>query len=70
MAARSGLKHLIRTAGQRPTALSPSNAVALRSAAPVVLSHHHAPVVTPGLVEESVRWANLKAISDRMRSVG
>ncbi|KAI0567494.1 F-type ATPase F1 subunit gamma precursor [Gracilaria domingensis] len=62
---------MMRAAGQRPTALSPSaSLVALTSRSPFVLSH---PAGANGgwlAVEEPVRWANLKAISDRMRSVG
>lgn len=75
MATRGALKTLMRATGQRTTALSPSSTlVALRSspAAPL-LSHQHADrTQLAGWLasEESFRWANLKAISNRMRSVG
>lgn len=76
MASRSAMRHMMRSAGQRPTALSPaSSAVALRSAAGAgTLSvHHHmaaAGVDAAWLAgEEQVRCANLKAISLRMKSV-
>jgi len=73
MAMRTGLKQLIRVAGQRPTALSPgASGVALRSGASAVLSHAHSPmaIMDGPMMGDSVRCANLKAISDRMRSVG
>lgn len=74
MASRSSLKTLMRAAGQRSTSLSPASAtIALRSSS---LASTH-PFCTPDEplagwlgAEHSVRWANLKAISDRMRSVG
>lgn len=71
MSSRGALKQLMRVAGQRGTALSPSTAVALRSNDASVLSHPHGGF-NLGLLaaEEPARWANLKAISDRMRSVG
>jgi hypothetical protein len=79
MAARAALRGLMRTSGQRPTALSPSSAhVGLRSgsAGPVQLTHYHMPQVdicgasAAWLAgEEQVRCANLKAISIRMKSV-
>lgn len=78
MASRAALKSFMRAAGQRPTALSPSSSlVAVRSsmrASPSVLMHQHLDSTASAAAwlaaEEPVRWANLKAISDRMRSVG
>jgi hypothetical protein len=79
MASRAALRGLMRTSGQRPTALSPSSAlVGLRSgsAGAVQLTHHHMPQFDIGGAsaaclagEEQVRCANLKAISIRMKSV-
>ena len=71
MSSRGALKQLMRAAGQRGTALSPSSGIALRSNHDGLMSHPHG-VFNVGLlvVEKPVRWANLKAISDRMRSVG
>lgn len=72
MAARGGLKTLMRAAGQRPTALSPTTQIALRTTSRATLSHPHSEHGLAGWLatDEPVRWANLKAISDRMRSVG
>eukprot|EP00177_Eucheuma_denticulatum_P006293 GFKZ01011481.1.p1 GENE.GFKZ01011481.1~~GFKZ01011481.1.p1 ORF type:complete len:380 (-),score=76.30 GFKZ01011481.1:1131-2177(-) len=78
MASRAALKSLMRAAGQRPTALSPSSGlIAIRSSmrsSPSVLMHQHLDSTAVSAAwlsaEDPVRWANLKAISDRMRSVG
>lgn len=51
----------MRVAGQRGTALSPSSAILSRTQIPSCHTHQ---------LDDAVRWANLKAISDRMRSVG
>lgn len=79
MASRAALRGLMRTAGQRPTSLSPSSAVvALRSSAAGAshLVHPHMAQTDIGGAtaawlagEEQVRCANLKAISNRMKSV-
>lgn len=69
MASRTAFKTLMRAAGQRPNALSPASSIAaLRSNAPSVLSYHQNSAWLAG--DQPVRWVNLKAISDRMRSVG
>jgi ATP synthase F1 gamma subunit len=70
----------MRTAGQRPTALSPAGAVVAVRSTPVagrIAIHHHmqqsevgAASGAAGLAgEEQVRCANLKAIQIRMKSV-
>lgn len=68
MASRFALKTAMRTAGQRHTALSPASTLfATRQAA-----HPLHDVAPAGWLasDPAVRWANLKAISNRMRSVG
>lgn len=72
------MRAMMRSAGQRPTALSPaSSVVALRSSAgaATISAHHH---MSQGEIsvsaawlagEEQVRCANLKQISLRMKSV-
>ncbi|PXF46716.1 ATP synthase subunit gamma, mitochondrial [Gracilariopsis chorda] len=71
MATRSALKSMMREAGHRPTALSPTTSViALNSRSSQLLSHPTAHNSAWLAAEHPVRWANLKAISDRMRSVG
>lgn len=79
MASRAAMRAMMRTAGQRPTALSPaSSVIALRSApaAGTVTAHHHMAQSEIGGAsaawlagEEQVRCANLKAINTRMKSV-
>lgn len=71
MASRATFKAAMRAAGQRPTALSPSSSsygVMGRSS----LFNNVQDVNGAGWlsVDQPVRWLNLKAISDRMRSVG
>lgn len=75
MASRGALKGLMRATGHRCTSLSPSSGlVAIRSswrAGPSVMDHPHVDATACfSIGEEPVRWVNLKAISDRMRSVG
>lgn len=67
----------MRMAGQRPTALSPSSGlIALRSSpraglSPALSLTEPSACAAAWLAGDgAVRWANLKAISDRMRSVG
>lgn len=63
--ASQGLKHAMRMAGQRYTALS------MPCTTQISRSWYVLPENTlNGQVDHQVRWANLKAISDRMRSVG
>lgn len=63
--ASHGLKLAMRTVGQRSTALSPS------CMSHITRSWYVSPEgVSNGQVDQQVRWANLKAISNRMRSVG
>lgn len=63
--ASHGLKLAMRTVGQRSTALSPS------CTSQITRSWYVSPEgVSNGQVDQQVRWANLKAISNRMRSVG
>lgn len=79
MASRAAMRSMMRSAGQRPTALSPaSSTVALRShgATSTLSVHHHmaqADVMGVDAAwlagEEQVRCVNLKAISLRMKSV-
>ncbi|CAN8074337.1 unnamed protein product [Agarophyton chilense] len=71
MAARGALKTMMRATAHRATALSPTaSLVALHSRSHLVLSHPVDPNPVALPAEHPVRWANLKAISDRMRSVG
>ena len=75
MAYCGGLKQLMRATGSRATALSPtSSVVSLRSGATgsVYFSHPYAETSANNalVAADPARWANLKAISDRMRSVG
>ncbi len=76
MASRAALRAMMRSAGQRPTSLSPaSSVVALRSAptSATLNAHHHMAQADPSAIwlagDEQVRCANLKAISLRMKSV-
>ena len=66
MASRQALKTLMRCAGQQSTALSPASSVLrLRAESPAVVRNCHENLDTVG----GVRWANLKLIANRMKSV-
>lgn len=70
MASRGALKSTMRMAGQRATALSPPSAhVGIRATSLSAFDGHGTGAGWLA-ADQPVRWANLKAISDRMRSVG
>lgn len=68
MASRATLKAAMRAAGQRPTALSPASSQAATRAA--LFSMQEGMGAGWLAADQPVRWGNLKAISNRMRSVG
>lgn len=70
MASRSSLKLAMRAAGHRATALSPSAAHADARAALQMPAVSQLGGGWLAAADQPVRWGNLKAISDRMRSVG
>lgn len=70
MASRSSLKLAMRAAGNRATALSPSAAHADARAALQLPALSQQCGGWLAAADQPVRWGNLKAISDRMRSVG
>lgn len=70
MASRATLKVAMRSAGQRATALSPASAHLGARATSLSKFDIHGAGAGWLATDQSVRWANLKAISNRMRSVG